>query len=176
MTPDTKQILTAEVARVENFQEMVIQTGAFEVQQWTADFYLKGGQGFHVLSDAAGYSYTPVSGMNNLPELRQIFWKRYKMGFGGRGCGLNTEVQLIDGAAESDKKAYKQILTPSEIDEGRWMPYPRYHYVSMLREAFQINHAYCQKEKIAKVMKMANQNLKDALALRKPSYDLREYD
>ena len=170
MNPDAQKILTAEVVRVENFQEMVIQTGPFEDQQWTADFHLKNGQGFHVLSDAAGYSYTPVSGMNNLPELRQIFWKRYKMGFGGRGCGLYTEVQLIDGAPESDKEAYKQILTPSEIDEGRWVPYPRYRYVPMLMAAFHINHAYCQKEKIARKLKMANQNLKDALALREATY------
>ena len=134
------------------------------------------GQRFHVSWNDIGYSFEPDPKKNNLPEVKEILWKRCRMGFGGRGCGLDTEVRLVPGSSEADKKAYQKILTPTEVDEGRWMPYPDYTYVPMLMTAFNIRYAWGQQQKIATIVAQADQNLKDALALRKATYDLRQYE
>ena len=167
MNPKAKHILTQNVATVSSFQ-----AGNGE---WAADFSLRGGQQFHVRYNEDGFLYTPDVKHNKLPDLVQIFWKRYRMGFGGRGCGLDTEVQLSD-SAQADKPAYERILTPTEVDEGHWVPYPDYHYVPMLVTAFEIRYAWMQQQKFAAIMAKANQNLSDVLALKKATYDLRQYE
>ena len=175
MNPNAKKILNARVVRVENFQELTIRLDDVETRQWTADFQLWGGQGFHVRCNSDGYLYTPIVGQNKLTDLKQIFWKEYQMGFGGRGCGLITEVQSVPQANKETKEAYEQILTPTVIETGRWEPYPSYRYVPMLVTAFKIRHAWQKKEKMARKLKMASQNLKDILALREATYDM-EYE
>ena len=175
MNPNAKEILNAKVIRVENFQGSNTQIGTVEALQWTADFHLSGGQSFHVQYNPDGYLYAPISEQNKLTDLKQILWTKHKMGFGGRGCGFDPKVQLIDGVADSDKKAYEQILTPVEIDEGRWVPYPDYRYVPMLSTAFEIRYAYAQKLKFEKIAQKANHNFADALALERTTYDLRQY-
>ena len=171
MTPNAEEILKAQVARVENFQS----TQAPDVSLWwTANFQLASGQCFLVYRNETGYFYTPDAEQNLLPEVSGIFWKSYKMGFGGRGCGYNTEVTLKDGSLE-DFKAYEKILTPSVIDEGRWTPYPRYWYVPMLRTAFTITKAYKKKVDAARGLLIANQNLQDVLALKEATEKIKVY-
>ena len=172
MTPNAKKILSAKVISVGNFHYSASsQKGIW----WATDFLLRGGQSFHVRWDEEGYIFTPNIGNNRLPELKQIFWKKYTMGFGGRGCGFDTKVTLISGASGEDQKAYTSILEPTEIHRGHWEPYPDYRYVPMLLTAFDIHYAYNQKLKAERIMKKATQNMTDALALRKATYDLRDY-
>ena len=59
--------------------------------------------------------------------------------------------------------------------KGQERPYPCYNYVPMLITAFEIGYAYRQKIKIDRMAKQADQNLADALALRKLTNNLREY-
>ena len=131
--------------------------------------YFGSGQRFHARWNETGYLYTPDEEHNLLPEVKEIYWKRYKMGFGGRGCGLDTEVLLKEATSE-DCKVYEKILTPTVIETGRWEPYPDYSYVPMLTTAFNIRYAYQMREEMAKKVKMADQNLADALALREATH------
>ena len=171
MTPNAEEILNANVVKIENFQS----TQAPDVGLWwTAKFQLKSGQCFLTRWNEAGYFYTPDVEHNLLPEVSEISWKSYKMGFGGRGCGYNTEVRLKDGSLE-DFRVYEKILTPTEIPTGRWEAYPSYKYLPMLKTAFNISYAYKQMVKIDRLVKKANRNMADVLALQKATYDLREY-
>ena len=173
MKPATiKSVLTKEVLQISDFQTYALQ--GTEVQ-WTANFKLSGGQIFHVCHNKNGYLYTPASTHTKLPLLKQIFWKKYQMGFGGRGCGYYTEVHLSKSASQTDKKAFEKILTPIEVNEGYWVPYPRYSYVPMLKRAFKITYAWGQRRDISEIMDQARQNLSDVLALRKATYRLERY-
>jgi len=172
MTPNAEKILNAEVVKIENFQSTVdSHIGLW----WEADFYLSSKQKFRVLWNEKGYQFSSDAEQNQLPELQKIQWKKQAMAFGGRGCGFDTEVQLIDTASETDKKAYEKILTPCEVDEGRWVPYPDYRYVPMLITAFEIRYTYEQKVKFEKIAQKANRNLEDVLALKQATYDMRQY-
>ena len=110
-----------------------------------------------------------------MPELQKILWKSYRMGFGGRGSGFDTEVVLSKKVSEVDKEAYERILTPREVEEKDWRPYPIYRYVPMLQTAFKVRHAYEKKVQMDLIAKKANQNLTDILALKQATYDLRQY-
>lgn len=172
MTPNAKKILNAEVDRIENFQSTLVpHVGLW----WVADFHLSSNQKFHVLWNEKGYQFTSDEKKNQLPELQRIQWKSYRMGFGGRGSGFDTEVVLSEKVSEVDKEAYEKILTPREVEQKEWHPYPIYRYVPMLQTAFKVRHAYEEKVQMDLIAKKANQNLTDVLALKQATYDLRQY-
>lgn len=173
MTPNASEILNDNVVQIGNFQSTL---SPHINLWWGADFSLASGQKFHVRWNDKGYLFTPASKHNLLPELEEILWSPEKTGFGGRGCGYRTEIKLAEGSTTADQEAYKKILTPQEIDEGRWVPYPSYRYAPMLMTAFGIRYAYARKIKIEKIVQKANRNLADVLALRDTTYDLRQYD
>ena len=171
MTPDAEKILNADVERIENFQSTLVpHIGLW----WVADFYLSSKQKFNVLWNEKGYQFTTDEEQNQLPELQKIQWNRCRMGFGGRGSGFDTVITLTKDASQEDKETYKKILTPREID-GSWVTYPIYRYVPMLQTAFKVRYAYDEKVKNEMIAKKANQNLMDVLALKKMTYDLRQY-
>lgn len=171
---EIKKILESTVAKIEAFYiGECISGDAIQSQNWHATFQLQCGQRFFVQGSELGYSYQPDLKNNRLPQVKKISWERPKeIYFGNRGCGLNTKVQLVTGSSKQDEETYLNILTPTEIDEGCWRPYPRYRYIPMLGTAFQIQGAYLDRKKTAKKMRMAEQNLMDVLALQKPRFNL----
>jgi len=171
---EIKKILESPVAKIETFYITECILGDMKPSKnWNAVFQLQCGQRFFVQGSELGYFYKPILQNNRLPQIKEISWERPKeIYFGNRGCGLNTKVQLVAGSSDQDKKNYLNILTPTEIDEGCWRPYPRYRHVPMLETAFQIHGAYLNRKKVAHKMRMAEQNLMDVLALQKPRFDL----
>ncbi|MBQ7413365.1 MAG: hypothetical protein IJV07_03720 [Alphaproteobacteria bacterium] len=162
MSSDAQAILTQNVEQITNF--------TMTENQWSADFFLDKKQVFHVLSDPSGYLYQPDPNANQIPDLKQIHWKIQKRGFGGCGCGFDTEVQVI--GSSSQKEAYEQILTPTVRHYDYWVPYPEYNYVPMLLWAFRVNHAWNQSLKYTRLKNQADHNLADVLTLQKATYQL----
>ena len=168
--------MNPNIAKVLNSPVVAIQDPKWSVQQLSADFYLQERQAFHGVISSSGYLFNSDSGYNQIPEIHRIFWrKKSNIGFGARGPNLRTEVSFSNCCFEEDKRAIQNILKPSEIDEGRWVPFPEYRYVPLLKAAFELEYHWHVFLNVSQAKVKAEQNMQDAIAMRRATYDLKQY-
>ena len=167
MNSNIPQTLRSEVA--------AIQDGQWSSSQVTANFFLKDRQGFYAIISRAGYLFMPIEGYNQVPDIKKIYWQnKGNRGFSGYGA-LRTNITFSATCTGEDKKIYQQILTPYAIDEGRLVLFPDYSCVPLLKSAISLEYHWVTALKMSKAKIQAEQNLQDFMAMRRQTYDLRQY-
>ena len=168
--------MNPSIAKVLNSPVVAIQDPKWSTQQLTADFYLQERQAFHGVISSSGYLFNSDSTYNQLPEIHRIFWrKKSNIGYGARGPNLRTEVSFSSSCSPEDKRAFQAILTPTEIEEDRWVPFPEYRYIPLLKAAFELEYHWRIFLNISKAKVKAEQNIQDMIAMRRTTYDLKQY-
>ena len=105
--------------------------------------------------------------------IKQIIWKR-KSTFGGGGFATN--VTFTDLCPQEDREEYKTLLSPQKTFVGGYRLFPyEFRYIPLLESATCIHKVWRELIGYTHKTKLARQNLKDVLALKKARYDLKEY-
>ncbi|MDY6407549.1 MAG: hypothetical protein SPL08_02435 [Pseudomonadota bacterium] len=167
MNPNAETILISPVVAIQNVQ--------MTQRLFQADFYLKQCQAFQGIITDSGYSFTPLPRHNHLSEVQQIVWHRRQKGFGSRLPTLRVDVTLSPICSETDKKNYENLLAPRAIDEGKSVLLPAYDCIPLLKTAQQLEYHWGVFTRLSRGQIQAEQNLQDAIALRRQTYDLRQY-
>jgi len=162
-----KQILESKVVSIGNRR--------WDSLQLTADFYLEDRQAYHGMLSKSGYLFVPITGYNRVPNITKILWKnRSKQGFCGYPAALKTEISFSAACPADDRETYRQILTPYPIQEKRWVPFPDYHCVPLLKTTMELVHHWATVLSISQAKVRAEQNFQDYMAMRRATYDLNQ--
>ena len=168
LDPIGKQVLESRVVSIENRQ--------WDSVQLTADFYLEEQQAYRGIISKSGYLFIPIDGYNRIPDVKKIMWRnRNPQNFCGYPAGLKTEITFSSTCPTDNREAYRQILTPYPIKEKRWVPFPEYYCVPLLQTTLALTHHWANVLKMSQAEVRAEQNLQDFMAMRRQTYDLREY-
>ena len=164
-----KQILESPVVSMENRQ--------WDTTQLTVDFYLEKQQAYRGIISKSGYLFIPITGYNQIPDITKIHWKnRNTRGFCGYPAALKTEISFQATCSAQAREAYQQVLTPYPIKEKRWVPFPDYHCVPLLKTTMALVHHWANFLKMSQAKVQAEQNLQDFMAMRRQTYDLKQYE
>lgn len=169
MKPNIRQVLESEVVDIQNRK--------WDSVQLTADFYLEKQQAYHAMLSKSGYLFIPIVEYNQVPDVKKILWRNRVPGrFCGYPANLQTEITFSNTCSHEDNEAYRRILTPYPIEEKRWVPFPDYHCVPLLKTTLSLVYHWANVLRMSEAKVRAEQNLQDFMAMRRQTYDLREYD
>jgi len=168
MNSVSKQILESPVVSIEKRQ--------WDTTQLTADFYLEEQQAYRGILSKSGYLFIPIAEYNRIPDVRKIWWRnRSFQEFCNYPAALQTEITFSNTCSEKDRQAYRTILTPYPIKEKRWVPFPDYHCIPLLKTTMSLVYHWANFLKMSQAKVRAEQNLQDFMAMRRQTYDLRQY-
>jgi hypothetical protein len=160
----TQEVLLSEVKSISHAKH--------DEKKFCAIFHLEKGISLKGEITHDRYTFTPVQ-QSQLPEIKQIIWKK-ELIFGG--CGIIPKVTFTDLCPQVDRKEYAKLLVPEKIYLNSYnFSHYEYRYLPLLENAEYICMAWCELQKFTQKVKLARQNFKDVLALKKARYDLREY-
>ena len=164
MNRKTKEILLSEVKSVSHVKR--------DEKKFCAVFHLDKGIDFNGEFTYNTYTFTPIQ-QDKIPEIKQIVWKR-EIVFGG--SGITTNVTFTERCPLEDHKEYQKLLVPQKTYVGGYRLFPyEFRYLPLLESATCIHNAWCDLIRYTHKTKLARQNLKDVLTLKKARYDLKEY-
>lgn len=164
MNRETKEILLSEVKSVSHVKH--------DEEKFHAIFHLEKGIALNGELTYNTYTFTPVQQVK-IPEIKQIVWKREST-FGG--SGIATDVTFTERCPLEDRKEYQKLLAPKKTYVGSYHLFPyEFRYLPLLESATGIHKAWCELQKFTQKVKLAKQNFKDVLALKKAQFDLKEY-
>lgn len=164
MNTNTQKILLSKVKSISNVKH--------DEKKFCAIFHLEKGISFKGEFKYNNYTFTPIQ-QDRVPEIKQIVWKRENV-FGG--SGITTNVTFTDLCPREDRKEYQKLLAPKKTFVGGYHLFPyEFRYLPLLENATCIHKAWRELIGYTYKTKLARQNLKDVLALKKARYDLKEY-
>ena len=164
MNKATKEILLSEVKSISHVKH--------DEQKFCGIFHLEKDTQFNGEITYNKYSFTPIQ-QDKVPEIEQIVWKRENI-FGGNN--ITTSVKFSALCSPADREKFQKLLTPQIEYVGGRRLYPyEFRYVPLLENATRVCKAWHELQKYTNKVKMAKQNLKDVLALKKAQFDLKEY-
>ena len=164
MNRETKEILLSEVKSISHIKH--------DEKKFCAVFHLGKGAQFNGEITYNKYTFTPIQ-QDKIPEIEQIVWKRENI-FGG--SSITTNVKFSEVCSPADREKFQKLLTPQPFFVGGNRLYPyEFRYVPLLETATRVCKAWHELQKYTNKVKMAKQNLKDVLALKKAQFDLKEY-
>lgn len=164
MNTHTQEALLSEVKSVSHVKR--------DEKKFSAVFHLDKGIDFNGELTYNTYTFTPVQQIK-IPEIKQIVWERKSI-FGG--CGIITNITFTDLCPQEDHKEYQKLLAPQRTYVGGYHLFPyEFRYLPLLESAEYIHKAWRELQKFTQKVKLAKQNFKDVLALKKAQFDLKEY-